>query len=531
MARGRAEGRRPIDDGHDSAGPDRQAPRRAPARHAGRGPGRFWPWLLAALAVAAIALALFRLEGGRAGLDIAGVAVGTTPATVYRQPGVSGPLVVVAHGFAGSRQLMQAYALTLAQSGYVVLAFDFEGHGRNPVPISGDVAAIDGTTALLVAETRRVIAAGRDLPGTTGEVALLGHSMATDIIVRAALAERDAGRPVGAVVAISMFSDAVTAREPDNLLMISGQWEAALRAVALDKLRLVAQAAAEGDTARAAGVLRRAVVAPGVEHVGVLFSATALAEARDWLDAAFGRDSARPIDRRGPWILLLLAAIVALLYPLTRLLPQGAVPATPIPAGRFWLALIGPAILVPLVGTALYVPFLPVLVADYLMLHLAAYGGLQLLLLRPFAGRAVSAAAILLLTVWGVGIFGIAMDRHVAAFLPTPERLPIILVLCLGTIPFMVADSLLTGAGRGRPLRRIAARLVHLASLAGAALLDPDRLMFLFLILPVTVLFFLLHGLMGRWIGQRSGPVSAGIGLGLCLAWSLGVSFPLFRAG
>ena len=185
----------------------------------------------------------------------------------------------------------------------------------------------------------------------------------------------------------------------------------------------------------------------------------------------------------------------------------------------------------PLVGTALYVPFLPVLVADYLMLHLAAYGGLQLLLLRPFAGRAVSAAAILLLTVWGVGIFGIAMDRHVAAFLPTAERLPIILVLCLGTIPFMVADSILTGAGRGRPLRRIAARLVHLASLASAALLDPDRLMFLFLILPVTVLFFLLHGLMGRWIGQRSGPLSAGIGLGLCLAWSLGVSFPLFRAG
>ena len=62
-------------------------------------------------------------------------------------------------------------------------------------------------------------------------------------------------------------------------------------------------------------------------------------------------------------------------------------------------------------------------------------------------------------------------------------------------------------------------------------MIDPERLMFLFIILPVLVLFFLVHGLMGRWIAQRCGPVSAGVGLGLCLAWALGVSFPLFSAG
>ena len=43
--------------------------------------------------------------------------------------------------------------------------------------------------------------------------------------------------------------------------------------------------------------------------------------------------------------------------------------------------------------------------------------------------------------------------------------------------------------------------------------------------------FFMMHGLMGRWIGQRSGPVFAELGLGLCLAWFIGVSFPLFSAG
>jgi len=61
--------------------------------------------------------------------------------------------------------------------------------------------SVDGTTALLVAETRRVIAAARTLPEAK-QVALLGHLMATDIIVRASIAETKAERPIDAVVAM-----------------------------------------------------------------------------------------------------------------------------------------------------------------------------------------------------------------------------------------------------------------------------------------------------------------------------------------
>lgn len=76
---------------------------------------------------------------------------------------------------------------------------------------------------MLVAETRRVIAAARALPGGAGGVALLGHPMATDIILRAANAEAQSGQPITAVVAISMFSQAVTAQMPPRLLVISGE--------------------------------------------------------------------------------------------------------------------------------------------------------------------------------------------------------------------------------------------------------------------------------------------------------------------
>jgi hypothetical protein len=55
--------------------------------------------------------------------------------------------------------------------------------------------------------------------------------------------------------------------------------------------------------------------------------------------------------------------------------------------------------------------------------------------------------------------------------------------------------------------------------------------MFLFIILPVILLFFLLFGTIAGWIGRRTGlPAAAGLGLGLVLAWSLGVTFPIFAS-
>jgi hypothetical protein len=139
-----------------------------------------------------------------------------------------------------------------------------------------------------------------------------------------------------------------------------------------------------------------------------------------------------------------------------------------------------------------------------------------------------SVAAALLLTFWGIIVFGLALDRYAASFLPTAGRLLIIAVLSIGTVLFMLSDSVVTGNGRGLLWRRIAARLGLILSLVAAAFLDPDRLIFLLLILPVLILFYLVHGLMGRWIAGHCGPCAAGLGLGLCLAWALGVSFPLF---
>ncbi len=114
---------------------------------------------------------------------------------------------------------MQSFAIALARNGYTAITFDFAGHGRNPEPLTGNITQEDGATRTLVAETVKVLQAARELGD--GRVGLLGHSMASDIVVRAAQEQPD----VAATVAVSMFSPAVTAQTPRNLLIVVGDWE------------------------------------------------------------------------------------------------------------------------------------------------------------------------------------------------------------------------------------------------------------------------------------------------------------------
>ncbi|MBC7676510.1 MAG: alpha/beta fold hydrolase, partial [Rhodoferax sp.] len=272
-------------------------------------------WGVLALALIIAVWSIWNLQSARSGLEITPLTIGTTPATVTRLPGTtSAPVVVIAHGFAGSRQLMEGFALTLARAGYIVVSYDLAGHGRNPVPMSGDVTVVAGTTQVLMDELARVSDAALALPGADGRLALLGHSMAPDIVVREA--ERDPR--VGAVVAVSMFSLAVTKDQPRNLLVVAGAWETMLAAEAEKALRLADPAANLGQTVGdpAKGTGRRAVLAPSVEHVSVLCSKTTLTEARDWLNASIARTETGDVSARGVWIALLLVSVVALGWPL-----------------------------------------------------------------------------------------------------------------------------------------------------------------------------------------------------------------------
>lgn len=492
------------------------------------------------IATVAISIGLFQLQQGTEDLRITKTAVGETPVTIFRpQSTAPAPIVVIAHGFAGSQQLMQPFAETLARNGYIAVTFDFLGHGRNPVPMRGDITEGKTITAALLAELTDVAATARKLAGSDGRLAVLGHSMASDIVVRFAQASPD----VEATVAVSVFSPVVTATSPRNLLVIVGALEPAM--LSNEGLRIVNLTA--GGTAIAGetyghfsdGTARKLALARGVEHIGVLYSHDSMVESLRWLNAAFGKQGEGFIDSRGRWLALVFLGLVTLAWPLSSLLPV----ASEIPAGASlrWkpllIAAFAPALLTPLMLWKMPTDFLAILLGDYLTLHFLVYGvltAMALLYLRkgpsPGASMPVSwkatAIATAAVAAYNIIAFGLPIDAYVFSFLPIPGRLPS--AIACGTLPYFIADEWLT---RGKDARRGAYALTKfcfLLSLAIAVALNPMKLFFLVIIVPAILLLFLAFGLISRWsYAATRHPLPGALANAAVFAWGIGVTFPM----
>lgn len=471
--------------------------------------------LITALALTLAVWSLYSLESVRSSVIIERVVLGETPATFYRVAQPTGELVIVAHGFGGSRQMMEAISLSLARAGHTAVAFDFIGHGRHPAPLSPKIETLTGTTQDLVDQTLSVVTEVQRRTGLT-DVSFVGHSMATDVIIRAGK-RLDV---VEAVVAISMYSDAVTPTHPERLLVVSGAFENRLRYVALEAVAQIGTAN-EGKTVQSGDVLRRAVSAPWVGHVGVLWSPFTMSEISAWLG-----ERVQTVTT-GKWIAALLISILIVFRSLVRLLPVTVAPrrasigraklATCLAAiGAGGVAMTG----LPLNGHAGF---------GALGLAFGVWGVLVLLILRiPPKLTALDVLAGLLLVAWGVGVFATALDRYGAAFLPTGPRLSLMLLLLPATLVFGLADRSLV---QGRRLfARIALRLPFLLAFIFAMIMSPTELGLVFTVLPVLVLYWLVYGTMAMWVANRTGPIGAGLGSGLILAWAIAASTPLFQA-
>lgn len=495
---------------------------------------------IALAALLAVTVAVWQLESTRSGLEISTLQVAAIPVTVFRPRAAEpSPVVIVGHGFAGSQQLMQPFAIALAQAGYVAVTYDQPGHGRNPVALPGDFLESDTRDRQLLAALDDVLVAARPLGD--GRVALLGHSMAAQVV----LAYASRHPEIAATVAVSPFAaDAVTAALPRNLLVVDGALEpeivraAAARAVRMAAGESAAPGITYGDFSR--GTARRYAYAGGVEHIGVLYSRDSRAEAVDWFNKAFSRARAAPrLPDIGLWLGVLYTAIVALAWPLAALLPRlsrapDGIQAVPVSRWRQLAALLLPALVTPLALWKVNVSLLPVMLADYLLLHFALYGLLTLAAVRWLniqcrpAGTAALLAVMAAVTLYAVFAIGLATDRYAAAFLPGPGRGMYVALLLVGTVLWFPADEILTRSTGMPRWAYLLTKACFAGSLLLAVALNPPRLFFLVIIVPALALSFLAYGLMSRWLFQRTGePVVAGVANAAVFAWAIGASFPL----
>ena len=492
--------------------------------------------LIASFVVVMASLWLILLP--RQGLRIEDRRVGEIPARIFYPPSpANGAVALIAHGFAGSQQLMQPMALTLAQSGYTAVTFDFAGHGRNARPMRGGVKDMAESTRTLTAEIDEMTAFARSLSGGK-PIALVGHSMAADLIVQYAMNRTD----IAAVAALSVFGAGITRDQPPNLIVITGAWEPAMLTEAAAR---IAGLAADGPARErvtygdfSQGNARRYVLAQSAEHIGVIYSRDGLTETRDSLNSAFGQGMTGAIDSRGKWLALLFAGLLALAWPLSKLLP--ALSGKPMGAGlgwkRFAPVALAPAILTPLILWKAPTDFLPILLGDYLAVHFVVYGLLSaggLWLTRHHAPDAATHWRKPLAPAFGVAIYyilglGAPIDAFVTSFMPSGVRWFLIAPMFVGTALHFLCDEWLTrgqGAARGG---YAFSKACFIASLLGAVALNPERLFFLIIIVPVIFIFFVVYGLISRWTyGRTNDPRVAALGNAAGLAWAIAVTFPI----
>ncbi|HEY6894319.1 MAG TPA: alpha/beta fold hydrolase [Rhodanobacteraceae bacterium] len=489
-----------------------------------------------------IGVAMRHLLESRAGLEITRTSVGATPVTTFRLAGAApAPVVVIAHGFAGSQPLMQAFAVTLARNGYVAVTFDFPGHGRSTQPLSGGLDDVDAMQRDLLDTLDKVVAFAARVPGSDGRVGLLGHSMAADIVVRYA----DRHPDVRGTVAVSLFLPSAEAFHPRNLLIVDGALEAGM-------LKDQALAIVAGDIGEQPspgvtygrfdeGVARRVAFARDVEHIGVLYSADSLREALAWFDASFERSGGGFIDARGGWLGLLFLGIVALARPLSALLPSVAAAgqAQPLRWRTFLSIALAPAILTPLILRVLPTSFLPILLGDYLACHLALYGVLTALFSVALRGRDATTTpmrtdrvkfvvAVVAVTAYSLLAVGLPLDAFVVSAVPPAPRVPLIGAMLLGTLPYFLADEWLVRRLAPRRGAYATTKACLVLSLVIAIVLDPQRLFFLAIIVPAIAVLFVVYGLFSAWVGRRTRqPLVAASANALVFAWFIAVTFPL----
>jgi alpha-beta hydrolase superfamily lysophospholipase len=457
---------------------------------------------------------------------------GSTPVRVFTpgQPG-PGPVVVLVHGFSGSAAMMDPMASSLTRAGYVVVAPDLPGHGRNAAPL------VDG--ALDSAVTDAVGLADELAEG--GPVALAGHSMGAG-----AVTDWATRNPAAATVAISLPSAADLPQDParpSNLLLLWGAAEQQRFVdAALTGLRRGYPEGEPGQTYGDAqlGDARRAQQIAGAEHISVIYRQQTFEEVSAWLSASSAGPSPRG-DARLIGVLLVLVGGVAAARPLLARSaadspdpdnrdPDGDVPRVGGGVRRRLLILAGAAVGSALGAAALQglTEKVPVAVIGYL----AGWFAVGAMLLGLGSLRTGVAIGTVRGLAWGAlsgGLLSLAMAIPArltwAAYELVAVRWWVFLPLLVIIGAWFWAEWRVIEGVRGwrRAVLLVASRLIIVTVLlASIALLGAPS--FLSLTVPLLVPILLLLAFLAGWARD---PLAAGVSQAIPIALVMATTFPI----
>lgn len=470
-----------------------------------------------------IASSWFGVATLRTGLIVHSITQEGLPMIFIAPKGVTHrPGILIAHGFAGSKQLMYGYGYTLARNGYGVLLLDFDGHGANAAPFSKSKLQKNFDTALTVFRRQPEVA--------PDEIGVLGHSMGSRVVMVGGIEQ---SKTISAVVAISPTAASVTPSKPRNLQLQAGEWEHTFVQQSADLLKRAGGLNANLEN----GEGRSRVIVPQAEHILILFKDRSHQAALQWFNAVFHQTSEHPEyrDRRMAWYSLHLFGWLLLLWVISPLLNyaqvRSLVRARPL---RSWIGLV---VTLPMTAGIVYGISLRaslsslggMLVGGALGLWLFVAGLIWIGIISRFPRATVKSIGygFLLFAVLWIGFGSMAQETWLQWWL-NPERLKLWPLLSCACFPwFLAAGTVQSNSSIGKRIAWwFAQSMCLIIGLTLTLSLIPE-LSFLALIVPIIPLIL---AILSFTAAQTEDVWSSAMASALFFGWTIAAIFPLAQS-
>lgn len=452
-----------------------------------------------------------------------------TPTFLMHKENTSNVLVIIAHGFGGSSNFMKPLSNSIASAGHRTVRFDFLGHGINPVAFSGDVSNSEGPSIQFIDQLNSVIDFYK-IKFSPSHIVLVGHSMATDIIIRTAASRKD----ITSLIALSTYTNKKLTENIPNILVLNGEWENSL--VKKTKELFISSGIKNPELNKTynepkTNYLRKMSSIKNSEHVGILYMPNTQKEIGEWFVELGLSDRPHVINHIGLLLICTILNLFFLFLLLLRFFPKKKSYVLTLYKARFFAFII----------VVLSLPFLQFItpfkatnfpVFNYLITFFCIIGVLSYFL-TPVSFRktvidSFNVYSFFFLIFFFIGLFGYIIDNYISTFIGNGGRF---YIFCLLLVPCfclsLSCQKIYQVKNYWLYLNII--KLSIVVSLGITVFLNFDDLFLLSYAILILLLYWILFGFLSSLFNRRHFYfLSSSLSNGVILAWTLSTTLPLY---
>jgi len=425
---------------------------------------------------------------------------------------------IICHGYAGSKEMMRQLAFDISNAGSNAVIFDFIGHGSNAQKLINNPTELSGTTQQLVDQLIDIIDFLKTKYGSEIKINLIGHSMASDIVIRAS-----ENQDISSIAAISPYSTKVTSNFPRDLLLTSGQFERHLRKHSLKFTQLIDPVANENIEYSNGTVRRKASYTKNTGHVSVIYSPHTSREIIEWFDLTN--------YERSIWathIIWILLSLTIITYGLSRLQFSKAKYHEKQKLSSIRLTIVS--------VTSLAIAFFSGLL-DYQPFSLFGFGGIAayfglyglaiLILCKEARDNLENFSLYSFLKLAVAFLFlAILINQFIGSYYITNHRLYAFLIMIIPITIFCVAiENLIAFSSTALAV------LIRILPIIGFSILlaiFPNKYGVMFTTVPIYIFYFLVFGYIGKFQRNQIGSYTTGATNGIFLTFAFAATNPIF---